>query len=98
MDTGTKISAIAHVSLIGVALFGGTFRSEPLPMAVQDVTSMVSVPQFTNWSLGEGLPKVPEVALSRSAVLVEPTVSGRGCPSSARTSGSTASAPPRGGA
>ena len=31
MDTGTKISAIAHVSLIGWALFGGTFRSEPLP-------------------------------------------------------------------
>ena len=27
METGTKISAIAHVSLIGWALFGGTFQS-----------------------------------------------------------------------
>ena len=45
MDTGTKISAIAHVTLIGWALFGGTFQSEPLPMAVQEV-SVISAEEF----------------------------------------------------
>ena len=58
MDTGTKISAIAHVSLIGVALFGGTFRSEPLPMAVQDV-SVISAEQFAAMTAQRDAPEVP---------------------------------------
>ncbi len=58
MDTGTKISAIAHVSLIGLALFGGTFRSEPLPMAVQTV-SVVSADQFAAMTAQRDAPEVP---------------------------------------
>ncbi len=59
MDTGTKISAIAHVGLIGWALFGGTFRSEPLPMAVQDV-SVISSEQFAALQAQTDAPEVPE--------------------------------------
>ncbi len=59
MDTGTKISAIAHVSLIGWALLGGTFRSEPLPMAVQDV-SVISAEQFAAMTAQRDAPEVPE--------------------------------------
>ncbi|MCA0927765.1 energy transducer TonB [Ruegeria profundi] len=58
MDTGTKISAIAHVTLIGWALFGGTFRSEPLPMAVQEV-SVVSAEQFAALTAQSTAPEVP---------------------------------------
>ncbi len=58
MDTGTKISAIAHVTLIGWALFGGTFRSEPLPMAVQDV-SVISAEQFAAMTAQRNAPEVP---------------------------------------
>ncbi|WP_170331188.1 energy transducer TonB [Ruegeria arenilitoris] len=58
METGTKISAIAHVSLIGWALFGGTFRSEPLPMAVQDV-SVISAEQFAAMTAQREAPEVP---------------------------------------
>ncbi len=58
MDTGTKISAIAHVGLIGWALFGGTFRSEPLPMAVQEV-SVVTAEQFAAMTAQRDAPQVP---------------------------------------
>ncbi|WP_170399265.1 energy transducer TonB [Ruegeria arenilitoris] len=57
MDTGTKISAVAHVVLIGWAFFGGTFRSEPLPMAVQEV-SVVSVDQFDALTAQRTAPEV----------------------------------------
>lgn len=57
MQTGTKISAIAHVSLIGWALFGGTFRSEPLPMAVQDV-SVVTAEQFAAMTAQKDAPEL----------------------------------------
>lgn len=60
MDTGTKISAIAHVSLIGWAMFGGTFRSEPLPMAVQDV-SVITAEQFAAMTAQRDAPELPEV-------------------------------------
>ncbi len=58
MDTGTKISAIAHVGLIGWALLGGTFRSEPLPMAVQEV-SVVTAEQFAAMTAQRDAPQVP---------------------------------------
>ncbi|MDK3073250.1 energy transducer TonB [Sedimentitalea sp. JM2-8] len=45
MDTGTKISAIAHAGLIGVAFLGGAFRSEPLPFEVREV-SVISSEDF----------------------------------------------------
>ncbi|WP_037310749.1 energy transducer TonB [Ruegeria halocynthiae] len=61
MDTGTRISAIAHVSLIGWALFGGTFRSEPLPMAVQEV-SVISAEQFDVLTAQRNAPEVPTPA------------------------------------
>ncbi|WP_171100415.1 energy transducer TonB [Ruegeria sp. HKCCD7255] len=58
MDTGTKISAVAHVSLISWALFGGTFRSEPLPMSVQDV-SVITAEQFAALQAQQLAPEVP---------------------------------------
>lgn len=58
MDTGTKISAIAHAGLIGWALFGGTFRSEPLPMAVQEV-SVITAEQFAAMTAQSDAPEVP---------------------------------------
>ncbi|MGV6804043.1 MAG: energy transducer TonB [Ruegeria sp.] len=71
MDTGTKISAIAHVTVIGWALFGGTFRSEPLPFAVQEV-SVVSAEQFAALTAQRDAPDLstPPEALSAP---VEPT-------------------------
>lgn len=45
MDTGTKISGLAHAVLIGGALFGGVFQSEPLPFEVQDV-AVISGEEF----------------------------------------------------
>ena len=38
MQTGTKISAAAHVALLTWAFLGGVFRSDPDPFEVQDVT------------------------------------------------------------
>jgi chemotaxis protein histidine kinase CheA len=57
VDTGTKISAVAHVVLIGWAFFGGTFRSEPLPMAVQEV-SVVTGEQFDAMTAQRDAPEV----------------------------------------
>lgn len=45
MQTGTKISGFAHLGLIGWAVFGGAFSSEPLPFEVTEV-SMISVQEF----------------------------------------------------
>ncbi len=45
MQTGTKISGVAHLVLVGVAIFGGAFQSEPLPFEVHEV-SMISAEQF----------------------------------------------------
>ncbi|SFT97453.1 hypothetical protein [Sedimentitalea nanhaiensis] len=45
MQTGTKISAGAHAALIAVAVFGGAFRSEPLPFEVHEV-SMISAEDY----------------------------------------------------
>jgi len=45
LQTGTKISAVAHVALIGVALLGGAFRSDPLPFEAREV-SVVTTDQF----------------------------------------------------
>ena len=42
MDTGTKISAAVHGALLGWVLLAPVFRSEPLPMNVQDVSVITS--------------------------------------------------------
>ncbi len=46
METGTKISAAAHLALIGWALVGGVFRSEPPPPFQTRDVSVVSARQF----------------------------------------------------
>jgi len=38
LQTGTKISGAAHIVLVGVAVFGGAFKSEPLPLEVRQVS------------------------------------------------------------
>ncbi len=45
MQTGTKISGGAHLALIAVAVFGGAFRSEPLPFEVHEV-SVISAEDY----------------------------------------------------
>ena len=45
MDTGTKISGFAHLGLIGAALFGGAFSSDPPPVETQEV-SVVTAQEF----------------------------------------------------
>ncbi|MFC3614200.1 energy transducer TonB [Lutimaribacter marinistellae] len=59
MQTGTKISAIAHVTLIGWALFGGVFRSEPLPFEVQEV-SVISAEEFAAMTAPRSSPEVTD--------------------------------------
>lgn len=55
MQTGTKISAFAHVGLIAVAVFGGAFRSDPLPFEVRQV-SVISSEDFAALTS----PRIPE--------------------------------------
>lgn len=45
MQTGTKISGIAHIGLISWALFGGVFSSEPLPFEMREV-SIITEEQY----------------------------------------------------
>ncbi|MHA6263629.1 energy transducer TonB [Arenibacterium sp. CAU 1754] len=45
MQTGTKISGIAHLVLIGWAVFGGAFSSDPLPFEVAEV-SVISAEEY----------------------------------------------------
>lgn len=59
MNTGQKISGAAHLLLIGWALFGGTFRSEPLPFEAVDV-SVISSQEFAALTSGGGGPAAPE--------------------------------------
>lgn len=59
MQTGTKISAIAHVTLVGWAFLGGAFRSEPLPFDVQDV-SVISSEEFAALSAPVQTPEVSQ--------------------------------------
>lgn len=69
MDTGTKISGIAHVGLITVAVFGGTFAADPLPFEVQDV-SVVTADQFNAILAAQQSPQTAEqpTALSQPDV------------------------------
>lgn len=59
MDTGTKISAIAHAGLIGVAFLGGAFRSEPLPFEVREV-SVISSEEYAALTAPRGPETVQE--------------------------------------
>lgn len=57
MQTGTKISGAAHIVLVGVAVFGGTFKSEPLPFEVRNV-SVISAEEFAAMSAQRVAPDV----------------------------------------
>ncbi|MGR3616725.1 MAG: energy transducer TonB [Paracoccaceae bacterium] len=57
MQTGTKISATLHTGLVGAALFGGVFSSEPLPFEVQEV-AVISVKEFEALSARSATPEV----------------------------------------
>ena len=59
MQTGTKISALAHGLLLAWAFLGGVFRSDPLPVEVQDVT-VISAEEFDRMT---GHSEAPEVAV-----------------------------------
>ncbi len=59
MQTGTKISAIAHIGLLAAAFLGGAFRSEPLPFEVQEV-SVITAEDFAALT---GRTGVPEIAM-----------------------------------
>jgi hypothetical protein len=67
VQTGTKISATLHVGLVGWALLGGAFRSEPLPLEVQEV-SVISAAEFEALS---ARPATPEVS-SEPVALQQP--------------------------
>ncbi|MDU9002451.1 energy transducer TonB [Sedimentitalea todarodis] len=59
MQTGTKISGIAHLGLIAVAIFGGAFRSEPLPFEVHEV-SVISSEDFAALSVPRQPPQIAD--------------------------------------
>jgi hypothetical protein len=40
LDTGQIISGTAHIGLLAVAVFGGTFQADPLPFQVTEVTAI----------------------------------------------------------
>lgn len=58
MQTGTKISGVAHLILIGWAVFGASLEPEPLPFEVQEV-SVISAEEFAAMT---ATPETPEVA------------------------------------
>lgn len=63
MQTGTKISVAAHTILVGWALFGAVFDSEPLPFTVQEV-SVISARDFEKLTAQTAGPVVsPEPAV-----------------------------------
>lgn len=57
MQTGTKISGVAHLVLVGVAIFGGAFKSDPLPFEVHEV-SVISAEQFAAMTASRPAPDV----------------------------------------
>ncbi|MEK0162549.1 energy transducer TonB [Phaeobacter sp. A36a-5a] len=61
MQTGTKISVAGHALLAGWVVFGAWFPSEPLPMAVQDV-SIISTEEFARLSQQRAAPVVADTA------------------------------------
>lgn len=66
MQTGTKISVAAHLVLVGAAVFGGAFESEPLPFEVHEV-SVISAEEFAAMTASGQAPDVAAepVGLSR---------------------------------
>ena len=67
MQTGTKLSGVAHLVVISAAVFGGAFRSDPLPFEVHEV-SVISASDFAALSAS----KVPPVVSDQPAALSPP--------------------------
>jgi hypothetical protein len=59
LQTGTKISGIAHLGLIAAALFGGAFRSDPLPFEVHEV-SVISSEEYAALTAPRRPPEVSD--------------------------------------
>ncbi|WP_288943901.1 energy transducer TonB [uncultured Roseovarius sp.] len=74
MNTGQIISGAGHLALIGWALFGGAFRSEPLPFEVTEVTA-ISAEDYA--ALMDG-PRVPDAVANIETP--EPPAEGEGTP------------------
>lgn len=70
MDTGTRISVIAHLMLIGWVMFGAAFDPEPLPFEVREV-SLVSAREYAALTAS---PQIPEVAEQPAAPAQPETV------------------------
>jgi hypothetical protein len=68
LQTGTKISGTAHLVLVGVAIFGGTFSSDPLPLEVREV-SVISAEQFAAMTA----PRQPPDIAGEPVALSQPT-------------------------
>ncbi|MFW8637049.1 energy transducer TonB [Cribrihabitans pelagius] len=67
MQTGTKISVAGHAVLVGWAVFGAWFPSEPLPFKVQEV-ALISSQEFERLSQQRQAPEISEAP----AALAEP--------------------------
>lgn len=74
MNTGQIISGAGHLALIGWALFGGAFRSEPLPFEVTEVTA-ISAEDYA--ALMDG-PRAPDAVANIDTP--EPPAEGEGTP------------------
>ncbi|MBI6628614.1 energy transducer TonB [Pontibaca salina] len=71
MQTGTKISGIAHVALIGWLLFGGSFTSRPLPAQVTDV-ALISAEEYAAMTTARPAPEAAETP--ESTAVPEPSM------------------------
>lgn len=67
MQTGTKISVAGHAVLVGWAVFGAWFPSEPLPFKVQEV-ALISAQEFERLSQQRQAPQITDAP----AALAEP--------------------------
>ncbi|GGO58772.1 cell envelope integrity/translocation protein TolA [Roseovarius pacificus] len=74
VNTGQIISGAGHLALIGWALFGGAFRSEPLPFEVTEVTA-ISAEDYA--ALMDG-PRAPDAVANIDTP--EPPAEGEGTP------------------
>ncbi len=74
MNTGQIISGVGHLALLAVAVFGGAFRSEPLPFEVTEVTA-ISAEDYA--ALVDG-PRAPEAVANVDTP--DPPAAGEGTP------------------
>lgn len=72
MNTGQVISGLGHLGLIGWLLFGGAFRSDPLPFDVTDV-AVISEADYQAMLAGNNAPEtVTEVAMPEPPAVEAP--------------------------